>query len=186
MVPLTGGEKGRSVQSRRCPRNCKYPSRSAPAMPGVSHCFHNVGSGKVRNGAARWPRAGAGRVQARRPAIYKSGKPLPCGVGEFWRCLLAGCPASTNAPQGAFSLLHMWQRAGCSCPDREPLCPDQGRGLLEKTHDRATPFAFFGWSSGRCWPARAARVCYVQAGWPRHGLSAGCATARTSARPAGG
>lgn len=114
MVPLTGGEKGRPVQGRRCPRNCKYPSCSAPAVFGVA-----TGSFRTREGSGTELCASSWLVQAG----YKPGdlpsqvcKAVPVGMVAFWRCLLAGCPAGTDAPGGAFSLPYAWQRAGCYCP----------------------------------------------------------------------
>lgn len=43
-------------------------------------------------------------------------KAVSMGTVVFWRCLLAGCPAGTDVPEGAFSLPYAWQRAGRYCP----------------------------------------------------------------------
>lgn len=170
MVPLTGGEKGRPVQGRRCPRNCKYPSCSAPAVFGVA-----TGSFRTREGSGTVLCASSWLVQAR----YKPGdlpsqvcKAVPVGMVAFWRCLLAGCPAGTDAPGGAFSLPYAWQRLVVTAP-----CLPQPHVVekrpVGKTHDRRTLFAFLFCSFSTGGATRAACLRYVQAGRACHGLPAG-------------
>lgn len=140
--PRVGGEKGRSVQHRRCPRNCKYPSRSVRVLPRSLATGSGLGIGKARNSVLLQPMAGVGGVQARRPAItsllsqsrkgwLRSGVVCWRGARQIRMCPVVRFPC----PMRGRELVGIAPMPGC-CSSVEPCS-------VGKPHDRATPFVLF-------------------------------------------